>query len=167
MLGRKHNDTPQVLESNENTNIFLYIVDHGSKGYLPFDDDQHFTAKDFAQIFEKMYEQKKYRQVFVMVEICFGESLGANLKVPGVLYFTGAAKNEQSFAITYDTQLKSWLSDDFSNTVIKTISQNPQIYLNDLYTQVYEKVTGSHVRLKNFENFGDVTTTPVSDFLSP
>lgn len=167
MLGQKTEETPTVLEADENTDVFLYIVDHGARGYIPFINDEKFMEESFLNVVNKMYEENKYRQLFVMVEVCFGESMALNLKTPGVVYLTGAAKNEQSFAIGYDTQQKSWLADDFSNAVVKIISSNPDIFIDELYMQVYGKVIGSHVRLKNFENFGDITSTKISQFLSP
>jgi len=167
MLGKKTAATPAVLESDEYTNVFLYIADHGVPGFIPFPEGKPLPAEILANLTDKMYTNKQFRQMLIMVEICHGESMAAKLKTPGVVYLTGAAKNEQSFGTNYDTKLKAWLADDFSFKATQIITANPDINLGDLYTEVYNKVEGSHTQLENFANFGDIANTKISEFIKP
>jgi hypothetical protein len=167
LLGNKTTDTPTVLETNEHSDIFLYIVNHGMPGCIPFANGGELKAEDFSQIIEDMYKNKRYRQMFIMVEVCFGESMALDIKTPGVVYFTGASKTEPSFGCNYDPQIKAWLADSFTYQVLSTISKEPNLPISELYTTVYERVAGSHVRLRNYSNFGDIATTSISEFISP
>jgi ABC-type branched-subunit amino acid transport system substrate-binding protein len=165
LLGTKSPETPSVLESGENSNLFIYIVDHGSPGGIPFASGNLLTAVDLSIVIDEMYAQKKYRQMFVMVEVCFGEGVGLNLSTPGVVYFTGASRTEASFGALYDKNIKQWLADDFTCSSLNIMS-NPGTTIEELYLKTYESVKGSHVRLLNYANFGDVKT-PIGEFIKP
>ena len=167
LLGEKSEATPVVVESDESSNVFLFIVDHGMPGAIPFDHGGPLSATEIAEITDTMHKRGRFRKMFIMVEVCFGESVGLRIDTPGVLYFTGAALNEQSFGANYDGEVKAWLADDFTHNVIMTVSRNQNIYISDLYTTVYSKVVGSHVRMRNAENFGDVAGTKMTEFVVP
>lgn len=166
LLGIKTEETPIVLESTENSNVIIYIVDHGAPGFIPFEHGGLLTSEDLAKTVEEMNLKKKFRQMFIMVEVCFGESIGLDIKTPNVVYFTGASKTETSFGATYDSNIRQWIADDFSNHAFNKIRENPEITIEELYMQVYQKVFGSHVRLVNYENFGDLRT-PMKEFIRP
>ncbi len=166
LLGITGANTPEVLESNKNSNVFLYMVDHGAVGKLPFFNGEPLLSENLASIVSEMDKKDKFRQMFVMVEACFGESIGAQINSPGVLFFTGASKSEASFGAVYDSKIKQWLADDFTANVIGSIEANPEISINDLYLKTYDTVAGSHVQLVNYKNFGDMNT-PISDFIIP
>jgi hypothetical protein len=72
---------------------------------------------------------------------------------------------ESSFGATYDFSIKQWLADDFTATALEYIIK-PGMTIEQLYIQTYNHVTGSHVKLVNYKNFGDVTA-PVSEFFKP
>jgi len=166
LLGITGANTPEVLESNKNSNVFLYMVDHGAVGKLPFFNGEPLLSENLASIVSEMDKKDKFRQMFVMVEACFGESIGAQINSPGVLFFTGASKSEASFGAVYDSKIKQWLADDFTANVIGSIEANPEISINDLYLKTYDTVAGSHVQLVNYKNFGDMNI-PISDFIIP
>jgi len=166
LLGITGADTPEVLDSTKNSNVFLYMVDHGAVGKLPFFNGEPLLSENLASIVNEMNEKEKYRQMFIMVEACFGESIGQQINSPGVLFFTGASKSEASFGAVYDNKIKQWLADDFTSNVIGSITADPGISINDLYLKTYDAVAGSHVQLVNYKNFGDMNT-PISDFIMP
>lgn len=167
LLGNSSERTPVVLQSDDKTNVFLYIVDHGHRDGIVFDYGPWLSPEDMTDITDRMYEQKLYRQMLIMTEMCFGEGMGLNLDTPGVLYFTASAMDEQSYGANYDAELGVWLADDFTRQVVTVVSRNPQMYLADLYAEVYGRVSGSHVTLMNYENFGGFQETRIRDFVIP
>ena len=78
---------------------------------------------------ESMKNNKKYRQLFIMVDTCFSESVGEKISSQGVIYFTGSSKTEPSFGAQYDPKLKQWLADEFTHKTLKIISNNPEDFL--------------------------------------
>jgi len=165
LLGKQTEKTPEILESNERSNVLIYLVGHGMPRAVNFEYGDQLTSRGLAQLVNEMYSMKKYRQMLIIAEACYGESLSMDLNAPGVAFLTGASRIESSFGATYDKDIRQWLADDFTLHVLKAIAQ-PSITLEDLYLTVYSRVTGSHVRLVNYANFGDLKT-PVHDFLMP
>jgi ABC-type branched-subunit amino acid transport system substrate-binding protein len=162
LTGKRTAETPVVLESDAGTDLFVYIVSHGAPGKINFRRDDAFTAEDMARITDRMYQERKYRQVFFMVDTCFGESVATNVTAPGILYLTGAAKNEPSLGAVYDSDIRQWLSDEFTVNVMKAIQSDPGITFRKLYPAIYRNVTGSHVRMIDTGNFS--LDTPVMKY---
>ena len=167
LTGNKTTETPLVLSSNSSTDIFVYIAGHGSPGSIVFPSPgPWFSAGEFTNITNTMYQEGKYRQMVFFVDTCFGESIAENTTAKGLLYFTGANSVEPSFGAVYDPDIKQWLSNEFTENVLNAIRADPKITFRDLYTTTYERVTGSHVKMLNIQNFGDLNV-PVLKFLSP
>jgi ABC-type branched-subunit amino acid transport system substrate-binding protein len=154
------------IRSDINSNVFLYIVDHGSPEKIHFVNNQFLSSNDLKEIIELMHDQKKYRKLFVMVDTCFGESIALNISTPNMIYFTGSSKSEPSFGTIYDPQIKQWISDEFTSKVIPLMKKNNSISIFKLYKESYKSVVGSHVRLLNYENFGKLDTQ-IKEFISP
>ncbi|GAB6286858.1 MAG: hypothetical protein STSR0009_30610 [Methanoregula sp.] len=167
LTGTRTAATPVVLASTNSTDVFVYIASHGAPGDILFSDRNHpFTAEDFTGITDTMYRTGKFRQIVFFVDTCFGESMATNVTTPGLLYFTGAATGEPSLGAVYDMDIRQWLSDEFTANAIKAIREHPDITFRELYITTYEHVTGSHVRMINSENFGNIDV-PVREFLHP
>ena len=167
LTGNKTAQTPVVLESNASTDVFVYVASHGSPGSIVFPaPDTALSAGEFATLTDTMAREGKYRQLVFFVDTCFGESVANNATAKGLLYFTGANRNEPSLGAVYDSNIHQWLSDEFTENVLKTLRDNPHITFRDLYTTTYGQVTGSHVQMLNTKNFGDIDIE-VMKFLSP
>ena len=165
MLGNKAPGISNVLQTNKNSNILFYIVNHGGNGIIPFQYGGGLKAEELGEIVEYMYQEEKYRQMLIMIEVCFSESMALNIETPGVVVLASASKTESSFGANYDSGIRAWLADDFTYQVISVLSRGQDLSISDLYTSVYQRVAGSHVRLKNYSNFGDVYNTFISEFV--
>ncbi|MDD1703156.1 MAG: C13 family peptidase, partial [Methanoregula sp.] len=166
LTGTRTASTPVVLESNASTDVFVYIASHGAPGEIVFGTGNSvLTTDDFTAITGSMDEKHQYRQMAFFIDTCFGESVATNLTAPGILYLTGAARNEPSLGAVYDMDIKQWLSDEFTSGVVSTLRANTNITFADLYPATYKKVTGSHVRMINTGNFN--LDSPVMKFLKP
>lgn len=165
LLGHRSPATPVVLDSNERTNVLVYIAGHGMPRALNFHNRDQLAAGSLAEIIDEMSSADRFRQMLVIVEACYGESLAMDIDTPGVLYLTGASRMESSFGTNYDIGIRQWLADEFTVQLIGAMKE-PHITLEDLYLTVYRRVAGSHVRLVNHADFGDLRT-PVSEFVNP
>jgi ABC-type branched-subunit amino acid transport system substrate-binding protein len=166
MTGTKTASTPFVLESDAGTDVFVYIASHGAPGEIVFGTGNSLlTTDDFTALTNSMEKNRRYRQMAFFVDTCFGESMATNVTAPGILYLTGAAKNEPSLGAVYDMDIRQWLSDEFTSGVITTLRADGNITFRQLYPEVYKKVTGSHVRMISTGNFA--TDTPVMEYLKP
>jgi len=165
LLGRKTQATPIVLDSNENSNLLIYMVGHGMPRAVNFSDGEQINDADLAGIIDEMHAAKKYRQMLLIVEACNGESMSMQLETPGVLFLTGSSRIESSFAVNYDPKISQWLSDEFTTQAIKAMKE-PNTNLEQLYVACYTHVAGSHVMMANSAQFGDLRTE-VSQFTTP
>jgi ABC-type branched-subunit amino acid transport system substrate-binding protein len=165
LAGTKTASSPVVLESDQNTDVFVYIASHGSPGGINFKYNDTFTTDDFTRVTDTMNRDRKYRQIAFVVDTCFGESIAINATAQGIYYLTGAAKNEPSLGAVYDMDIRQWLSDEFTVSVVSAIRSNANITFRELYPATYKQVTGSHVRMINTGNFN--LDTPVLKFLKP
>ena len=165
LTGMKTGATPIVLESNDSTDVFVYIASHGTPGGIVFRGNDTFTTTDFTEVTDTMSRNRQYRQMVFIVDTCFGESIATNATSPGIFYLTGAAKNEPSLGAVYDMDIRQWLSDEFTASIMNILRSDPGITFRELYTASYEKVTGSHVRMKNTGNFS--IDQPVGEYLKP
>ncbi|PKG32747.1 C13 family peptidase, partial [Methanoregula sp.] len=166
LTGNRTASTPVVLESNAGTDVFVYIASHGSPGEVVFAYGHgFFTTDDFTTVTDAMARDGRYRQMVFFVDTCFGESIATGATAPGIYYLTGAAKNEPSLGAVYDMDIKQWLSDEFTSSVLSTLRANPEITFRELYPATYKTVTGSHVRMVDTGQFD--LDTPVMAYLSP
>jgi glycosylphosphatidylinositol transamidase (GPIT) subunit GPI8/ABC-type branched-subunit amino acid transport system substrate-binding protein len=165
LLGKQSAGTPVVLQSDAVSDVLIYIVGHGMPGAISFKYGEQLTADHLSQLVDEMYSRKRYRQTFVLLETCYGESLVLDMDAPGAVCLTGASRIEASFGATYDPDIKQWLADDFTRQALAVMAQ-PHLSLEELYLETYNGVISSHVRLVNYANFGDLET-PVSDFIAP
>lgn len=166
LLGTKTDESPVVLESDAETDVFVYIASHGAPGEIIFGHgNEPFTAADFTRVTDTMEEEGRYRQMVFVVDTCFGESIALNTTARGIYYLTGAAKNEPSLGAVYDMDIRQWLSDEFTVNVVRAITADPGITFRDLYPATYRNVTGSHVRLVMTPGFS--IDTPVMEYLRP
>ncbi|HEX3001081.1 MAG TPA: C13 family peptidase, partial [Methanoregula sp.] len=166
MTGTRAASTPVVLESNATTDVFVYIASHGAPGEIVFGAAHSLlSTEEFTALTDSMAENHRYRQMAFVVDTCFGESIATNITAPGILYLTGAAKNEPSLGAVYDMDIKQWLSDEFTAGVISTLRSDTNITFRNLYPAAYTKVAGSHVRMVSTGNFN--MDEPVLEFLRP
>ncbi|VDP74942.1 unnamed protein product [Echinostoma caproni] len=64
----------KVLESGPNDNVFIYMVDHGSRGRFDF-PNQPLQAKLFMQTLVWLNQARRYKQMLIYIEACFSGSM--------------------------------------------------------------------------------------------
>lgn len=147
LLGESSPEIPFGLDSDGENNLLLYITGHGGPGFLEFPNGDHLTSSRFQETLREMMEQERFSRILIVVEACYGESMGIGLDVPGVIFMTGASYHEPSKGAEYDITLRQWLSNDFSMSMTDIIVQHPDQTLRGLYEMTYDRVSGSHPRI--------------------
>src|SRR5262249_55083911 len=121
-------------------------------------------------------------RVLVAIETCHGGVFGDATKggvelgcvestppgpLDGVVLLSAANPKESSFADAYDPATGVWLGDSFSLELASLGESAPTSSLVSVYTDVYLKVTGSHVSLYNAAQAGAIGGVPLGEFLMP
>ena len=168
LTGEKSDRLPHVIEATENDNIFVFWSGHGVPGAMCWDEDSYAMTGDvLSPIFEEMSRRKCYRKLLMMVEACFsGGVLEQCEGVPGMLFITAANGDETSKADVFNSEMRIWMSNRFTSTFIEQITADKSIGMRDLYYRLFINTVGSHVMVYNDQNYGNLYTSDMSEFIN-
>ena len=85
---------------------------------------------------------------------------------PRALFITAANGDETSKADVFSDRLRVWMSNRFTSTFIRQIASDRDIAMRDLYYRLFINTAGSHVMVYNDDNFGNLHTASMSEFMS-
>lgn len=179
LSGEKTDKLSVVLESDANSNVFLYWSGHGDSKYAGGEDEllwrdngsgKGFSSQMMYDVVNKMQEQGRYRKMFIVTEPCFSENVIRAVEgVKGVLGMSGASGTEQSWAENWMASLGeyggTWLCDRFTRNFVNCLSSNPQVNYSELYLYCMQQTIGSHVKIVNAANFGNLYSSGPEEFI--
>lgn len=168
LSGEKSERLPIVIESTANDNVFVFWSGHGVPGALCWNDDTYGIMGDqLDETFRRMREKRSYRKLLMMVEACFSGGVMEQCRnIPGMLFVTAANGDETSKADVFNGEMKVWMSNRFTSTFIEQITENKNIALRDLYYRLFINTVGSHVMVYNAENYGNLYSADMSEFIN-
>ncbi|CAH0491235.1 unnamed protein product [Peronospora farinosa] len=116
LTGRHEPGTPasKKLDTDENSNIFLYMSGHGGDGFLKFQDFEEMSSQDLADSIQEMHVKKRYNEIFFMVDTCQAGSLSNALESPKVVTIGSSKTGENSYAHHSDSELGLAVIDRFT-----------------------------------------------------
>lgn len=85
--------------------------------------------------------------------------------LPGVLAISGASANEQSWADNWSDEARVWMCDRFSLNLVTCLSDNPQSNFRDIFLYCAQHTLGSHAKIVNAANYGNLFTTGPAEFI--
>ncbi len=158
-----------MLHTTASDNIFLFWSGHGSDNGGPLwgeeSSDLIIGAQNIYNVFQQMHSEQRYRRVMLTLESCYSGLCGeAFIGLPDILVLTAANAYETSKADIYDHEMKTFLSNAFSRSFLRTVSNTPNVTLHDLYYELARTTSGSHVTLYNLENYGSVISNTMGDY---
>ena len=192
LLGEESVETPEVLELDAQTNLFIYIVGHGgATGVLIGGEttEEGVTSSSGAILSPKTLREAlcalraegRVRRVFTAIEACYSGTFGdasfdgvesacegAETSAEGVLLMTASNPLENSLGTGYDFSLGQWVGDEFSVALGAVLDSDPDTALLDVYKDVYLGVSGSHVNVYNSTSYGRLQTLTSGEyFIAP
>jgi hypothetical protein len=85
--------------------------------------------------------------------------------IEGIVAFTAADANETSKADIFNSSLGVWMSNQFTYTLRDEITKDSSISLYNLYCKLFINTLGSHVMIFNEDNYGNVITNSMEEYL--
>jgi len=185
LTGRQEAHVPRSMRLNtdERSNILIYMTGHGGNEFLKFQDKEEISSKDLGDALEQMHKQKRYNEIFFMVDTCQASTLHKRFYSPNVVAIGSSLKDENSFSHHMDSTLGLSVIDRFTYYTLEFMesNHNGSATIRDLFNSYNPKVLMStpgvneqlfrrpldHVLISDF--FGAVThvqTTPFSYNLS-
>lgn len=147
LSGTGINQDNPLLQSNENSTVLVYLSSHGAPGgdLIFGDGGERVSAQDFSSLIDKMAGEKKFKRMLVVLESCFSGAIAANVTTPGVVVMSAAAPDETSKSAIFDSELSSWLSDEFTAELVSLLhTSDSSLTLGQLYQQLFYHVRSSH-----------------------
>ena len=83
------------LNSDEGSNILIYMTGHGGEEFLKFQDSEEISSWDLADAFQQMREKKRYNELLFMIDTCQANTLYRQFYAPGMIA-TGSSEVEES-----------------------------------------------------------------------
>ncbi|WFC97763.1 glycosylphosphatidylinositol anchor biosynthesis [Malassezia yamatoensis] len=98
------------LNTDERSNIFLYMTGHGGDGFLKFQDSEEVSAMDLGKIheltkadaIEQMWEKRRYHELFLMVDTCQASSMAQRIYSPNVIASGSSLIGQNSYSVSYN-----------------------------------------------------------------
>jgi len=159
LSGTGINQDNPLLQSNENSTVLVYLSSHGAPGgdLIFGDGSERVTAQEFSSVIDKMAEEKRFKRMLVVLESCFSGAIAANVTTPGVVVMSAAAPDETSKSAIFDSELSSWLSDEFTAELISLLrTSDPSLTLGQLYQQLYYRIRSSHPGISKGDSSLDI-----------
>lgn len=102
------------LLSDENSNIFIYLTGHGGNEFLKFQDAEEISAHDLADAFSQMYDQKRYNEIFFMIDTCQANTMYEKIHSPNILAVGSSEIEESSYSHHSDMDIGVAVIDRFT-----------------------------------------------------
>lgn len=167
LTGKSSSRLPVVLGSGPGDNVFVFWSGHGEPGWLKWNDlPGGMNSEMLAGAFVEMRETGHYRKLLMMVEACYsGGVINDCRNFPGMLFITAANGEETSKADIFSGEMKVWMSNRFTSTFLQQIRENCSVSMRDLYYRLFINTVGSHVMVYNAENFGNLFSSDMEEFI--
>ena len=163
LQGRSSARLPKVLSPDADDNVLVFWSSHGVPGSLDFGKNQ---SMDYAHM-RGIIENTPHRKLLMAVEACYSGGLGEACDgLPGCLFVTAANPYETSHADEWSEDVGVFLSNGFTRGFQEAIGSNPAISLRDLYYTLAAHTSGSHVKVYNVPNYGNVYSSSMAEYLS-
>ena len=162
LQGRSSARLPKVLSPDADDNVLVFWSSHGEPGALDFGKSQ---SMDYERM-RGMIENTPHRKLLMAVEACYSGGLGEACEgLPGCLFITAANPYETSHADVWSDDVGVFLSNGFTRGFQEAIGGNPAISLRDLYYTLAAHTSGSHVKVYNVFNYGNVYNNFMAEFM--
>ena len=171
LKGVQTSTTPVVLPQDAAANVLFYWSGHGRSRSQGGADEfawrgtparQGFTA----DLLRETAAQMQFRKLLIAAEPCYGECVVQTVEgIPGVLAMSGASAAEQSWADHWNNDARIWMCDRFSLNLVNCLTDNPQSNFRDIFLYCAQHTLGSHAKIVNAANYGNLFTTGPAEFI--
>ena len=171
LMGRASSRLPVVLPQDAGNNVLFFWSGHGRSqsqgGADEFVWRDDYAGQGFtASMLRETAEQMQFRKLCIAAEPCYGERVIRAVEgIPGVLAMSGASAAEQSWADHWNNDARIWMCDRFSLNLVNCLTDNPQSNFRDIFLYCAQHTLGSHAKIVNAANYGNLFTTGPAEFI--
>ncbi|KAH0839135.1 hypothetical protein AYO21_04728 [Fonsecaea monophora] len=86
------------LQTDEGSNILIYMTGHGGSEFLKFQDSEEISSWDLADAFSQMREKKRYNEMLFMIDTCQANTLYRQFYAEGIIATGSSEEDESSYS---------------------------------------------------------------------
>lgn len=86
------------LQTDEGSNILIYMTGHGGSEFLKFQDAEEISSWDLADAFAQMREKRRYNELLFMIDTCQANTMYRHMYSPGVVATGSSEEDESSYS---------------------------------------------------------------------
>lgn len=126
LTDRWDSDMPKSkrLDTDSNSNIFVYLTGHGGDDFLKFQDAEEIQAWDIADAFGQMWEKRRYNEILFMIDTCEANTMHSKIFSPNILAVGSSQIHESSYANDTDREIGVALIDRFTSSNLEYLETN-------------------------------------------
>ncbi|EMG45566.1 hypothetical protein G210_4250 [Candida maltosa Xu316] len=155
------------LLTDENSNIFIYLTGHGGNEFLKFQDAEEITAHDLGDAFSIMHEQKRYNEIFFMIDTCQANTMYEKITAPNILAVGSSELDESSYSHHSDMDIGVAVIDRFTYYTLdylEKIDRNSKETMDKLFAEYTFENVHSHPGIRTDLFKRNVSEVLLTDF---
>jgi GPI-anchor transamidase subunit K len=86
------------LQTDEGSNILIYMTGHGGSEFLKFQDSEEISSWDLADAFAQMSEKKRYNEMLFMIDTCQANTLHRQFYARNIIATGSSEEDESSYS---------------------------------------------------------------------
>ena len=86
------------LQTDEGSNILIYMTGHGGSEFLKFQDAEEISSWDLADAFAQMREKRRYNELLFMIDTCQANTMYRHMYSPGIVATGSSEEDESSYS---------------------------------------------------------------------
>jgi len=169
LTGRLPPSTPRSkrLQSDERSNILVYMTGHGGDGFLKFQDAEEVSNVELADAFEQMWQKQRYHEIFFMIDTCQAESMFQKFYSPNILGVASSKVGQDSLSHHVDPALGVYVIDRYTYYALEfleNVRPGSKKTMANFFTvcPVHQCISTVSTRTDLFKR--DISKTLITDF---
>ncbi len=122
-----------VLNTNEKSNILIYLTGHGGDQFFKFQDVEEIMTQHLSSVFRQMHAAKRYHEILFIADTCQAFTLGDAFTSPNITMIGSSLRKESSYAHHAD--------DNLGLSVIERYTYALHEFLRNSNNENWEKMT--------------------------
>ncbi|XP_077579919.1 GPI-anchor transamidase [Stigmatopora nigra] len=138
LTGRLPLRTPRSkrLLSDDRSNVLVYLTGHGGNGFLKFQDSEEVSNVELADVFEQMWQKRRYNELLFIIDTCQGASMYQRFYSPNIIALASSQVGEDSLSYQADLSIGVHLMDRYTFYLLEFLEDvHPasKTNMNDLF----------------------------------
>lgn len=155
------------LLTDENSNVFIYLTGHGGNEFLKFQDAEEIGAYDLADALQQMYEKKRYKEIFFMIDTCQANTMYLRIYSPNILCVGLSRLDESSYSHHLDLDVGVAVIDRFTFYTLEfleKLDRDSHTTMDKLFAEYTFANIHSHPGIRTDLYARDPATVRLTDF---